>query len=80
MPHTQPQHRRKPIMVWDSWIVETADIGRLLRYWLDTYARPNVSAKTLDIYEHTIEHHIIPTLGAVATQKLTPGSTASVLC
>ncbi len=47
-------------------------IAELLRYWLDTYARSNVSAKTYEMYEHIIEHHIIPTLGAVHTQKLTP--------
>jgi hypothetical protein len=30
MPHTPPPRRRKPIMVWDSWVVETPDIGRIL--------------------------------------------------
>ncbi len=46
-------------------------VGELLRYWLDTYARHNVRAKTCDDYERTITLHITPALGTVAVQKLT---------
>jgi integrase len=47
-------------------------VAQLLVYWLDTYARHNVRAKTLEDYERTIRVHIIPALGVVPVQKLTP--------
>lgn len=47
-------------------------VAELLRYWLDTYAQHHVRAVTLEGYTHTINYHIIPSLGAVPVQKLTP--------
>ncbi len=47
-------------------------VGELMRYWLDTHARPRLRAKTVFDYEHTINKHIIPDLGAISVQKLTP--------
>jgi integrase len=46
-------------------------VADLLRYWLDTYARPNVRPKTLQLYEDTIDRHLVPGLGHVPVQKLT---------
>ncbi len=54
-----------------------ATMAQHLRYWLETYARPNLSAKTLEMYEHIIERHIIPDLGAIPLQKLTPDQVQS---
>lgn len=47
-------------------------LGDVLEFWLDTYARHRVSARTLDGYERTIRQHILPTLGGIEIQKLTP--------
>lgn len=47
-------------------------VAELMRYWLDTYARPRLRAKTVFDYEHTVNKHIIPALGTLPIQKLTP--------
>lgn len=47
-------------------------VAELLRFWLETYAHYNVRPATLDGYEYTIVQHIIPILGSVPIQKLTP--------
>jgi len=47
-------------------------IAEMMRYWLDTYARPNLCSKTLEGYEHISTAHIIPALGAIPIQKFTP--------
>jgi integrase len=47
-------------------------VAEMLRYWLDTYARPNVRPTTLEDYMTTINVHIIPAIGAVKVQKLAP--------
>ncbi len=47
-------------------------VAEMLTYWLDTYARPNVRPGTFEMYQYTATHYIIPTLGAVPVQKLTP--------
>ncbi len=47
-------------------------IADLMNFWLDTYARHNVSPKTFQGYSDTIKNHIIPVLGRVEVQKLTP--------
>jgi integrase len=46
-------------------------LGDLMTFWLRTH-RPNVRAKTYAGYEDTVRLHILPTLGAVRVQKLTP--------
>src|SRR5918912_334311 len=43
-----------------------------MRYWLQEHARHHVRPKTYEDYERTIRVHIIPALGAVPVQKLTP--------
>lgn len=47
-------------------------VGELMHYWLETYARHNVRAKTFEDYERTIRVHIVPALDRVSVQKLTP--------
>jgi hypothetical protein len=47
-------------------------VAEMMRYWLETYARHNVRAKTFEDYEGTITRHIIPALGAIPVQRLTP--------
>lgn len=50
----------------------TQTIAELMQFWLDNYARHRVSAKTLDGYAATIRLHVLPTLGRVRVQQLTP--------
>src|SRR5947209_5343589 len=50
----------------------TSTVADLLTYWLDTYVRVNLRANTIDQYANTITCHIIPALGAIPLQKLTP--------
>ena len=46
-------------------------LGDLMAFWLRTH-RPNVRAKTYAGYENTVRLHILPALGVVRLQKLTP--------
>ncbi len=47
-------------------------VSDLLEYWMEAYARHNVRATTLEGYGYTINRHIIPSLGSIPLQKLTP--------
>jgi integrase len=47
-------------------------VGELLRDWLQTYAQHHVRPTTLEDYETTIRVHIVPALGGIPVQKLTP--------
>lgn len=47
-------------------------LGELLDFWLDTYARHRVRTRTVDGYARTIHRHILPVLGGIEIQKLTP--------
>jgi len=49
-------------------------VAELLRYWLETDATHNVRLGTLHGYEYTITHYIIPELGAMPVQSLTPAT------
>jgi integrase len=49
-------------------------VAELLRDWLETYARPNVRPRTLQLYEETINRHLIPGLGHHRVQGLTPAA------
>lgn len=44
----------------------------LLQFWLDTYARHHVSAKSFQGYEATVRLHVVPDLGRIQIQQLTP--------
>ena len=50
----------------------TQTVAELMRYWLQEHARQHVRAKTYGDYEGTIRVHIIPALGSISVQKLTP--------
>lgn len=43
-----------------------------LQYWMDNIIRPNRATTTVYAYENIINRHIIPQLGQVELQKLTP--------
>lgn len=47
-------------------------VAEFLRHWLDTVAKHRVRPTTLEDYRATIENHIIPALGGIAVQRLTP--------
>jgi len=50
----------------------TRTVRELMEFWLDNYARHRVSPKTFHGYADTIRKHIIPALGNIEIQKLTP--------
>lgn len=52
-------------------------VAEFLRHWLDTVAKHRVRPTTLEDYRATIENHIIPALGAIQVQKLTPAQAQS---
>jgi integrase len=47
-------------------------IGDYFRYWLDTYCQPNLASSTLHSYKAQINNHIIPRLGSIQLEKLSP--------
>jgi integrase len=47
-------------------------VAEMMVYWLDTYARHNCRPKTVYDYTRIIRTPIVPTLGAIQVQKLTP--------
>lgn len=47
-------------------------IRELLLFWLDAFVRPNVKATTLESYSRIVHNHLIPHLGSIEVQKLTP--------
>jgi len=50
----------------------TQTVAEMMDYWLATEVRPRLRAKTTFDYEHTITKHILPALGPIPVQKLTP--------
>ena len=49
-------------------------LAEYLRHWLDAYASVNVSGKTLERYREIIERSIIPALGHVKLERLSPSA------
>ena len=47
-------------------------VAAYLDYWLETIAQHRVRATTLASYRQIIRHRLVPSLGAVALQKLAP--------
>jgi integrase len=47
-------------------------VSDYLNKWLSDYARPNLSPRTIEGYEHTIKHYIIPKLGNYLLVHLKP--------
>lgn len=50
----------------------TRTMRELMDFWLDNHVRHQVSAKTYHGYAATVHKHIIPALGNIHIQKLTP--------
>ena len=46
--------------------------GQFLDQWLRDYAWPNLSAETAQAYDIMARKHLIPTLGSIPLQQLTP--------
>ncbi len=47
-------------------------VADLLHQWLDGYVRTNCSPRTLDSYQSTAEHHLIPDFGHIRLKQLSP--------
>lgn len=47
-------------------------VKAFLHQWIENYARDNCAPRTLQGYESIIEHHLAPTLGKKAIDKLKP--------
>jgi integrase len=54
--------------------VETSNltVGKYFEHWLETYCKPNLAPKTLHSYASEINNHIIPQLGSIPLEKLSP--------
>jgi len=50
----------------------TQTVGDLLRYWMETHVAHNCRETTALRYHQTVYLHLIPGLGAIPLQKLTP--------
>lgn len=50
----------------------TKTVAEIVAYWIDTHARPHLRAKTVADYENIIKNHILPELGDIPVQRLTP--------
>jgi integrase len=56
-----------------AWVEKSEQtVGELLLYWLDTHARNRVRESTYVSYKHIVMNHLIPGLGHITAQKLTP--------
>ena len=47
-------------------------LAGLLSQWLQGYVKTNCSIRTLESYQSTAEHHLIPVLGHIQLKQLTP--------
>ena len=47
-------------------------VAGFLRRWLDTYAATNTTPRTREGYQGNITRYIVPSIGNVPLQKLTP--------
>ncbi len=47
-------------------------LADFLRRWLDDYAKPNLSPKTVEGYEHVITKYLIPAFGMIMLSQLKP--------
>ena len=50
----------------------TKTVAEVMAYWIETHARPRLRAKTVGDYENIIKNHILPELGGIPVQRLTP--------
>jgi len=47
-------------------------VAALLSQWLQGYVKTNCSIRTLESYQSTVEHHLIPALGHIQLKQLQP--------
>jgi len=47
-------------------------VAEMMEYWLDAHVRHRLRPKTIASYEYTVAKYIIPSLGAIQIQQLTP--------
>ena len=47
-------------------------LSEYLDYWLENYAKPNTSQKTIEGYSYIIQQHLKPSLGNIKILKLQP--------
>lgn len=53
-------------------------VEKWFRYWLDDIAAKNVRPNTLDGYRRTTENHIIPAIGKIRLEKVSPANVRRV--
>lgn len=54
-------------------------VRELSKIWMDRHVIPNLSPITAKNYQHLLDRRILPTLGDVAVDKLTPGMLADFM-
>jgi len=66
---TENKHK---IMVGDFVEPSRMTFAEFLRHWMEHYVETNCEATTRSGYEKVIKKHVIPYLGAIPLQKLSP--------
>jgi integrase len=76
---TTRREAQKALTAWqreiESGVIvdrSTRTVQDLMAYWLENHAQHHVSARTFAGYSDTIRLHIVPHLGSIEIQKLTP--------
>jgi hypothetical protein len=54
-------------------------VEKFLTRWLDDAARPSLRPRTVDSYAMIVTHHLIPALGRIKLEKLTPQDVQSYM-
>ncbi|MEN6326044.1 MAG: tyrosine-type recombinase/integrase [Syntrophomonas sp.] len=52
--------------------VTNLTVAEYFKHWLETYCQPNLAPKTLHSYTAEITNHIVPHLGSIPLEKLSP--------
>jgi integrase len=58
---------------------EKQTVGQFLRWWLDQVVKPTARPKTMKFYEFVSRVHLVPALGRLPLQRLTPQHVQSFL-
>ena len=51
---------------------EKTTVAHYLQRWLSDYAKPNLSPRTVEGYEHILQRYVLPDLGNIALAQLKP--------
>lgn len=54
-------------------------LGKWLQYWLEQIVRPNTKPNTYDSYEQSVRIHILPRIGGIRLDKLTPADVRDMI-